>query len=793
MTQKHHQEEISGPIDAIEAAPLAKDCPRPKRARIQSRKARENQTQSQLSQVLSLRPITSTSEQKPISNREDSSSAGNNASQSKQRHQLLRQNSSQRSIINTQHKKEKEEWQIQVESTQNKSEKLKILAEQIGPSRPYPEKLNVPIPSASGQLKLRAHELKPIDLFYRFIPKELFMDIAEHTNEYAFEERSQEFDQIQRVWRDVTAADIGGYIGAILLIGAQPGGRDLAYYWNQKENYPHWPVAEYISLLRFQQISRYLKINRPGPLPDNQWYKKVEPLATHFRKATTPNMYELPQNLSIDEQLVKFKGRSKHTIQMNSKAAGKGYKIYSLCCSNGYMVDFRFSSATEKVAELGGYPEFSQSEAIVLDLAEPFYVLHLDNFFTTRKLYQRLYELGIGANGTAKAGSGIPKELAYLRDAMTKQNDYGEWFNYVVGSVNCIAFCDSASKAMMTTIHDPTMEEYTYFKRIKRPKASLKYAVDAETANAANSANAMKFVCPAPSTNSTPPANSTLSANSAPPTNSTLSAPPALLANSTLPAPPALPANSENKPQYLRKLYALDRYNQEMGGSDNHAKLNSYYSRWDVDEDRILRFAETHWAASRKKLSRRWNRGQIKNAFQTVIALATWDFNDEHECTKLQRPLLSDKHFEVVSQTSAHFDDYISNVHGIEEDDAFAVMAERENLRNDSVLQLKPKRRSDRSIHKSSSRRAIRGGSGRNSSDSEKTEASDDDDNDDKVTISEVELELKPRKMKGRMKSSPAKGKTGHGRVQRQEKTRRKNRSIAEESSGKSDEDWSSH
>ncbi len=435
----------------------------------------------------------------------------------------------------------------QVESTQNKPKKLQILAEQIGPRRPFPEKLNVPIPFASGQSKLRPHEYKPIDLFHRFIPSELFQSIAEHTNEYAFEEISKKIDQNQREWRNVTAADIGGYIGAVLLIGAQPGGRDLAYYWNQKKDYPHWPVAKYVSLRRFQQISRYLKINRPGPLSDDQWYKKVEPLATHFRKATTSNVYELPQNLSIDEQLVKFKGRSKHTIQMNSKAAGEGYKIYSLCCSNGYLIDFKFSSATEKVAELEQYPGFSQSEAVVLTLAEsllarfprprPFYVLHLDNFFTTRKLYQRLYELGIGANGTAKAGSGIPKELAYLRDAMTKQNDHGEWFNYVVGSVNCIAFCDSASKAMMTTVHDPTMKEYTYFDGKKRPGASRKFAVDAETADLANSTNAAKFTCSAPSA----------------------------------------PSNNQSQ-QYLRKLYALEHYNKEMGGSDNHAKLNSYYS-----------------------------------------------------------------------------------------------------------------------------------------------------------------------------------------------------------------------
>ena len=57
MTQKHHQEKISGPIDTIKAVSLVKDCPRPKRIRIQSRKTQENQVQNQLFKALSFRPI----------------------------------------------------------------------------------------------------------------------------------------------------------------------------------------------------------------------------------------------------------------------------------------------------------------------------------------------------------------------------------------------------------------------------------------------------------------------------------------------------------------------------------------------------------------------------------------------------------------------------------------------------------------------------------------------------------------------------------------------------------------
>ena len=191
------------------------------------------------------------------------------------------------------------------------------------------------------------------------------------------------------------------------------------------------------------------------------------------------------------------------------------------------MVDFRFTSGQQKVAQLTSYSGFSTSESVVLNLAytllkrflrsTPFYVLHLNNFFITRRLYQKLYELGIGANGTAKAGSGIPKELACLRDAITKQKDYKEWFNYVIESVNCIAFYDIASKAIITTIHNPTTEKYAYFNARKRPRASLKYTIAAES------------------------------------------------------------VEDSSQPQ-LRKLYALKEYNQYIDGSDNHAKQNSFYS-----------------------------------------------------------------------------------------------------------------------------------------------------------------------------------------------------------------------
>ena len=44
------------------------------------------------------------------------------------------------------------------------------------------------------------------------------------------------------------------------------------------------------------------------------WWKKLEPLATGFREASL-EYYEPGSIISIDEQLIKFKGRSRHTYK----------------------------------------------------------------------------------------------------------------------------------------------------------------------------------------------------------------------------------------------------------------------------------------------------------------------------------------------------------------------------------------------------------------------------------------------------------------------------------------------
>lgn len=84
-----------------------------------------------------------------------------------------------------------------------------------------------------------------------------------------------------------------------------------------------------------------------------------------------------------------------------------------------------------------------------------------------------------------------------------------------------------------------------------------------------------------------------------------------------------------------------------------------------VDNEKIKSFAKSHWGDGH-----RWNGRQIRNAFQTAIALAEYDFYENYsmcEDTGQKPPLkpaLLPDHFKAVVQTSAEFDNYLSDVHG---------------------------------------------------------------------------------------------------------------------------------
>ena len=189
-------------------------------------------------------------------------------------------------------------------------------------------------------------------------------------------------------------------------------------YWNEAiDKAICLPILTAMSKDRWHQLKRYLKISNLITDLDSsglQWYTKLKPLYSDFINSSQTYMVS-GRDVSVNEQLILFKGRSRHIMNMGIKAASHGFKIYSLCVQN-YLYNFLFTSKVSKISLLEKIKGLSDSSSMVLQLAKslpkPYsYVVYMDNFFTNVKLYTALKELGIGACRTAKNESRFSPEL----------------------------------------------------------------------------------------------------------------------------------------------------------------------------------------------------------------------------------------------------------------------------------------------------------------------------------------------------------------------------------------------
>ncbi|SPO05931.1 uncharacterized protein DNG_08620 [Cephalotrichum gorgonifer] len=93
-----------------------------------------------------------------------------------------------------------------------------------------------------------------------------------------------------------------------------------------------------------------------------------------------------------------------------------------------------------------------------------------------------------------------------------------------------------------------------------------------------------------------------------------------------------------------------------------------------------------------------WNGRQIRNAFQTAVALAEFS-HKYHESKrssskkgsgkKAREPELNVKHFKTIAEASLEFDEYMNDVHGASED----VIAARDQIRQEGFTRKAPKLR----------------------------------------------------------------------------------------------------
>src|SRR5947209_15857541 len=181
-------------------------------------------------------------------------------------------------------------------------------------------------------------------------------------------------------------------------------------YWRKSTLWPEHPIHEYMSQTRFEQILRSFHVSDPslgqGNDEDNAWTYKVDPLLEAVRQASM-KYYTPGTNVSIDEAMIRFYGRSQDTFKMPNKPINEGYKAFCLV-DHGYVFDFRMASRSKPTPGVEDIDNLSRTSSTIFSLAMslPYkhraFTIYMDNFSSNVPLFLKLRKFGIGACGTAR-------------------------------------------------------------------------------------------------------------------------------------------------------------------------------------------------------------------------------------------------------------------------------------------------------------------------------------------------------------------------------------------------------
>ncbi len=144
-----------------------------------------------------------------------------------------------------------------------------------------------------------------------------------------------------------------------------------------------------MSLKRFEQIKRYLHIFSPIATINN-YFEKLEPLLSKVHDVSK-QLYTPNSNVSVDEMMVRFSGRSVHMVRIKNKPTLEGFKILSLCDS-GYTYTFLPTSRVSP-SDVTRVNSLNQTGCLVFHLVTQLlyqrfsYNIYMNNYFFNISLF----------------------------------------------------------------------------------------------------------------------------------------------------------------------------------------------------------------------------------------------------------------------------------------------------------------------------------------------------------------------------------------------------------------------
>lgn len=320
-------------------------------------------------------------------------------------------------------------WSRQPVQRMRQHQRQNILREESGPTRQA-------LQQGCGE--------SPMNAFKIFINNEIVDILVRRTNEEARRRAEQ--------WKNTNSDEIYTFLGLLILAGVYRGKQEpIKQLWNKVEGRAIFGKS--MSRDRFIAIRKYLRFDDRETRAERRGQDKLAPIRQVIEIFTTKckSSYKVGQNVTVDEQLVTFRGRCPFKVYVPNKPGKYGIKIWVCADSeNSYCCNLQVYTG-----KVGNQPEVGQGARVVLELTQNLSDsgrhITADNFFTSVVLARSLLGRNLTYTGTIRKNKrDIPAAIKMSRDRAVFSSVFGYQQNMTL-----VSYVPKPNKAvlLLSTAH----------------------------------------------------------------------------------------------------------------------------------------------------------------------------------------------------------------------------------------------------------------------------------------------------------------------------------------------------
>ncbi|XP_037875467.1 piggyBac transposable element-derived protein 4 isoform X4 [Bombyx mori] len=309
---------------------------------------------------------------------------------------------------------------------------------------------------------------KPYEAFISIWDNEIMEVIVRETNIYALQVTTAMLENgnlypHSRIthWRDTNVNELYVYFAMVLAMGMVIKNR-IDEYWNSSRDIFSTPgFSTEMSYDRFVLLSKCLHFNNNKNLNSAMLTGsqaklfKIKPIIDHLN-CKFSKLYNLSQNVALDESLTMWKGWLDINQFIPNKAATVGIKTYEVCESQtGYLWRFEVHAGQDTLALQEDDPVSGGVPALVLRLLNGLehkgHTIWMDNYYNSPSLARELKVRGFDCVGTLRTNRKfVPSEFQKIT-----KNDMivGQVLGCTSGDVDIMVWRDRNRVALISTYH----------------------------------------------------------------------------------------------------------------------------------------------------------------------------------------------------------------------------------------------------------------------------------------------------------------------------------------------------